>query len=90
MAEKPIVKEEEHTFTVRARKSAAIEGVVELESFDEESVIFSTACGRMTVEGEGLRVGVWDTERGTLKIEGKVRAVYYMEGERERRRFWRF
>ena len=89
MVEKPIVKEEGHTLTVRARKSAAIEGVLELESFDEESVIFSTACGRMTVEGEGLRVGVWDTERGVLKIEGTVNALYYAEREKERRRFWR-
>lgn len=88
--EKPIVKEEGHTFTVRARKNAAIEGVLELESFDEESVILLTACGRMTVEGESLRVGVWDTERGILKIEGQIDALYYAEREKERRRFWRF
>ena len=80
----------EHDIKLFGRKEMSISGVREVVSFDEESVIFSTACGRMTVEGEGLRVGVWDTERGTLKIEGKVRAVYYMEGERERRRFWRF
>ncbi len=90
MAEKPIVREEEHILSVKARKSAEISGVLEVESFDEESVLFSTACGRMTVEGEGLRVGVWDTERGQLRIEGSIRAVFYSEEERARRRFWRF
>ena len=90
MVEKPIVKTEEHSLLIRARKCAEISGVLELESFDEESVLFSTSCGPMTVEGESLRVGAWDTEHGSLKIEGNIRAVFYSAEEKPRRRFWRF
>ena len=89
MAEKPIEKAQEHSLLVKERACAEISGVLELESFDEESVLFSTACGPMTVEGEALRVGAWDTERGFLKIEGNIRAVFYNTEEKTRRRFWR-
>ena len=71
--------EGKHTVSLFSRKKAEIEGVKEVESFDETSVILQTHCGEMTLEGEGLRVGTLDTVRGVISVTGQIRALYYSD-----------
>ena len=62
-----------------------IEGVIEVASFDDVTVTLVTDCGELNVEGKGLRIGVLDTERGVVSIDGNVDAIYYSE-ERQKKR----
>ena len=68
-----------HTLSVTARKSATLTGVQEVQSFDERCVILKTDCGDMTVEGEDLRVGTLDVERGIVALTGRICALYYSD-----------
>ena len=54
-----------------------IEGVTEVISFDETSVILRTLCGEMSVEGSDMKIGTLDTDRGVVTLSGRVDAVYY-------------
>lgn len=68
-----------HTLSVTARKSATLTGVQEVQSFDEHFVALKTDCGEMTVEGEALRVGTLDVERGVVTLSGRICALYYSD-----------
>jgi len=68
-----------HTLSLLTREKAEITGVVEVESFDEETVVLKTDCGEMTVEGRGLHVATLDIERGVVVLDGRVNAVYYTD-----------
>lgn len=66
-----------HTLSLLDRAHAEISGVIEVHSFDEESVVLDTAGGELTLEGTGLRVGVLDLARGVVVVDGNVSALYY-------------
>jgi sporulation protein YabP len=72
----PIVK---HDVAIKGRRHIDITGVREVISFDETAVVMSTDGGEMTLEGNDLRIGVLDTERGIVSVEGKINALFYDE-----------
>lgn len=84
--EKGSEQPKKHTLMQTARQKAVISGVLRVNSFDEQLISLATDCGEMTVEGEGLHVGVLDIERGAVELEGLIHAVYYSEAAPQRRR----
>ena len=70
---------EKHTVLLTARKGASFTGVCDVQSFDERVVVLKTDCGEMTVEGEELRVGTLDTEKGVVELTGRICALYYSD-----------
>ena len=77
-----------HECFVRSRSHADITGVRAVLSFDDSSVVLVTSCGEMTLEGQELRVGTLDTERGIVAVDGNISAVYYVDGSSKKRRGW--
>ncbi|MBQ9080476.1 MAG: sporulation protein YabP [Clostridia bacterium] len=75
-----------HDCSIRSRAHADITGVREVLSFDEGSVVLVTNCGEMTLEGQELRVGTLDTERGIVAVDGKISALYYSDNTQKKRR----
>ena len=75
-----------HMLTLTDRAKVEIGGVVEVSSFDEETVVLVTVCGELTVEGMGLRVGTLDLARGAVVIEGGITSFYYEEDARSRKK----
>lgn len=45
--------------------------------FDEESAVFSTSAGTLTVEGKGLHVRVLDLDSGHVSVDGVVDSLLY-------------
>ena len=70
---------EKHTVALTARKSAVLTGVCDVQSFDERVVMLKTDCGELCVEGEELRVGTLDTEKGVVELTGRICALYYSD-----------
>ena len=79
MAEQLNGQEKKHTITLLGRSVLEISGAREVESFDEQEVVLETDCGRLTVEGEGLHVGVLDIAKGAVSVTGKVNTLYYSD-----------
>lgn len=70
----PAVK---HDVAMKGRRHIDITGVIEVISFDETAVVMSTDGGDMTLEGNELKIGVLDTDRGIVSVEGKINALFY-------------
>ena len=73
-----------HHVVLEDREQLTISGVEEVESFDESSIILSTACGGLEVQGEGLHIEKLSLDGGDLKVEGTVNALIYEPQGRER------
>ena len=70
---------EKHDILIRSRKHIDITGVREVVSFDDRSVSMDTTGGEMTVEGEELKIGALDTDKGIVSVDGKIGAVIYYD-----------
>ena len=70
-------RERPHTIILEGREKLSISGVTDVQRFDEEQVLLETACGILSVRGEGLHVERLQLDSGELIIEGAVAAVEY-------------
>lgn len=70
-------EKQHHEFTVNMRREMKIEGVREVDRFDDAEVVLHTAGGEMTVEGSELRIGVLDTQKGVVTLSGRIDGVFY-------------
>ena len=76
-----------HEVYLKHRREMSICGVKDVDSFDEESAVLQTQDGELTVEGEGLKIGTLDTDKGIVTVSGKINALYYTSDEgKEKRR----
>ena len=81
---------EKNDILIRSRKHIDITGVRDVVSFDDRAVVMITSGGDMTVEGEDLKIGVLDTDKGIVSIDGKISAViYYDDSPNEKRKLFR-
>ncbi len=80
---------EKNDILIRSRKHIDITGVKDVVSFDDRSVVMMTSGGDMTVEGEELKIGVLDTDKGIVSVDGKISAViYYDSAPSEKRKLF--
>jgi len=76
-----------HNIFIENRTKTEITGVVDVESFDEETVTLSTQMGVLTIRGEDLHVTRFTVETGELCIEGTIIAFVYI-GEKVKSGFF--
>jgi len=60
-----------------SRKHLELTGIEEVESFTDNSVVMKSLAGMVSVEGEGLKIECFSTEKGELVIDGKIDSIYY-------------
>lgn len=71
-----------HKLSLDNRKLLTMTGVTEVISFDEQSMVLSTALGNLTVHGQGLQLKNLSLEGGQVAVEGTVAALIYEEPRR--------
>ena len=72
----------EHEIKIIKRKEMSISGVEEVISFDEESVRLMSSEGEIYIEGEDIKIGVLDTDRGLVTLSGKINGFYYVSEDK--------
>ena len=82
--EKRVRPEAAHHVILEGRESLTVSGVEEVESFDESSILLSTARGGLEVQGEGLHIEKLSLDGGDLKVDGLINALVYEPRGRER------
>lgn len=73
-----------HHVILEEREQLVISGVEEVESFDENTIVLTTAQGGLEIQGEGLHIEKLSLDGGDLRVEGRVNALIY--GAEEGRR----
>jgi len=68
-----------HTVVLEKREYASVTGVLDVISFDEESVICETEMGTLIIKGEDLHVVKINLEDGDLMVEGNITGLDYEE-----------
>ena len=68
-----------HKLTLNERKQLTMSGVTEVVSFEETSVVLQTGLGRLTVQGQGLKLKTLSPEGGQVAVDGQISALIYEE-----------
>lgn len=70
-----------HRVTIDERARLTVTAVEDVDSFNENEVIFLTSVGMMTVTGEDLHIKRLDLEDGSIVIDGMIEAIDYADHE---------
>ena len=79
MAEDKKVFKMAHNIIMESRKNLTITGVMDIDSFDEQSVILFTEQGELTIRGVNLHINKIDVDSGDLSMEGDIDSLSYTE-----------
>ena len=84
---KPLVQ----NILLENRERMSISGVLDVESFDEESVVVETEMGTLVIKGEDLHINKLSIDSSELNIEGYITGLYYSDRDGGRSKgtgFW--
>ena len=70
-----------HRIVLDNRNRLTVSGVDGVESFDETSIVMSTAEGSLIIRGESLHIEKLSLDGGDLLVEGTVDSLTYEEEE---------
>jgi len=74
-----------HSLSLINREKLSIDGVENVISFDENSIILQTSLGELNIDGEGLKVVKLSVEDGEVALEGKIFGIFYIDSARKKR-----
>ena len=68
-----------HRLSLEQRRECKITGVVEVQSFDENTILLETVEGMLTIKGNGLHVSRLNLDKGEADVEGLVDSLVYTD-----------
>lgn len=71
-----------HNVILEDRKALTISGVVDIDNFDEETVVLFTDMGELTIKGRDLHINKLNVDTGELTMEGEVFSLLYSEEDK--------
>ena len=77
-----------HNIIMESRKNLTVSGVMDIDSFDEESVILFTELGELTIRGRDLHINKIDVDLGDLSMEGEIDSLSYSENRPQKGGFF--
>lgn len=73
-----------HRVVIDQREKLNVTGVKDVDSFNENEIIFVTSCGAITITGEDLHISRLNLEDGQLIVEGRIQSLDYSDHEEQR------
>ena len=70
-----------HDLVIESRKKATMTGIVDVESFDEETIVAQSGCGEIYIKGSELKISRLSVESGDMIVEGNIDSVVYSQGK---------
>ena len=68
-----------HQLNLSNRGLLGVEGVINLESYDQEQIILLTGVGVLEVKGEKLHIQQLNLDQGKVTIDGEVVSLIYSD-----------
>lgn len=75
--EKKLKSASRHSLSIDRRESVTVTGVLDVISFDEETVIGETEMGVIIIRGSNLHVNRINLDSGELAVDGEITGVNY-------------
>ena len=69
-----------HRVTLERRENISVSGVLDVISFDEETIVIDTELGILLLKGAQLHVNRLNLDTGELEVDGDVVSLNYEEG----------
>ncbi|HCD41221.1 MAG: sporulation protein YabP [Bacillota bacterium] len=69
----------QHKLTISEREAIVVDGVNNVESFDDQEVILETTSGMLILHGRDFHIKQLNLDQGNLQIEGYVMGLEYAE-----------
>ncbi len=70
-----------HNLILKERKLLNISGVLDVDSFDDSTVVAYTELGELTIKGEKLHINKINLDSGDLELDGEVYSLEYTENK---------
>lgn len=70
-----------HDMIIENRSKVTMTGIIDVESFDEETITAQSECGGITICGHELKISRLSVESGDMTVEGTVDSVVYSAGK---------
>lgn len=77
----PNALEAPHQLQLDSRARLHMTGVIEVESFDESTIVLTTTRGTLIVRGEGLHLQLLRLDGGEVLVDGTVDALTYEDSQ---------
>ena len=77
-----------HNLILKGRKDLSISGVLDVDSFDELTIVAYTEMGKLTINGQSLHINKIDLESGDLELEGNIASLEYLEDKAAEKGFF--
>lgn len=68
-----------HQLVLAERERLTLDGVIHVESFDDQEIVLETELGGLVVQGEDLHIKELNLETGNLLVQGYITSVEYLE-----------
>lgn len=81
MEEKKPIKPKNQTLILENREKLNVTGVLDVESFNEESIVAVTDLGVLMIRGSDLHINKLNLDSNELIVEGDIYSLEYNDGE---------
>ena len=68
-----------HNVIMEERKKLSVSGVLDIDSFDEQTIIAITEQGELTIRGSYLHITRLSLEQRELMVEGEISSLTYTD-----------
>jgi len=68
-----------HHVILEERSALTVSGVLDIDSFDDQTVVAYTDLGELLIKGTDLHINKIDLESGDLSLEGKIVSLSYSD-----------
>ncbi len=72
----------QHLVSMENRMGLKLTGIVDIDSFDEQSVVAYTDFGELVIRGSDLHISLLNVDSGDLQVEGTVQSLTYLDQSR--------
>lgn len=74
-----------HKIMLNNREKGSLTGILDVISFDENTIVLDTDMGLLTIKGKDLHVSRLTLEKGEIDIEGRTDSFVYSSNEAYRK-----
>lgn len=72
-----------HEVKMINRESLYLSGVKKIDNFDNTEFLLDSVMGNIQIKGNNLEVNLLDTDKGEVKIKGKISSIIYTDYRKE-------